>query len=281
MASEADPAPAEYRHPKCYANTRGGCSTKISGEHYLSHGLIRLFSFDDPDFLIGHSNGLGVRRPVQPKAFKANVLCQRHNTALSPADDAAIAFASFLRKIAFQFHAGDGTWESAEAITISGDDLQRWVLKMFLTHAAVGAFQFDGTQVDTPIPEDAIDLLLDRSPWPRTWGLCLHGDASNDMLRMDPFSSDVLTNWWGFVPFLATGNQALVGGVAELSGVGLGLSLFNQGREVGALNDIRHPLRGSVQRPRSLAWVIAGLEKRIDLTWTDCWEHKTLTWTLE
>jgi hypothetical protein len=27
---ESDP---DFRHPKCYANTRGGCSKKISGEH--------------------------------------------------------------------------------------------------------------------------------------------------------------------------------------------------------------------------------------------------------
>ncbi|CAH0311318.1 hypothetical protein SRABI91_04945 [Rhodococcoides fascians] len=208
------------------------------------------------------------------------MLCQKHNTALSPADDAAIAFASFLRGIAVEFHEGKGSWSSSEVTTISGDDLQRWVLKMFLTHAAVGAFQQNGAQVDTPIPEVAIDLLLDRGPWPRTWGLCLHGDPSNDMLRMDPFSVDVLTNWWGFTPFLRTGSQALIGGVVELTGVGLGLSLFNQGREVGALDDIRHPLRGSVQRPGSLAWIVAGVEKRIDLLWTDDWEHKTLTWTM-
>ncbi len=33
--------PDDYKHPKCYANTRGGCSSKISGEHYVSHGLIK------------------------------------------------------------------------------------------------------------------------------------------------------------------------------------------------------------------------------------------------
>jgi hypothetical protein len=41
-----------YRHPKCYANTRGGCSTKISGEHFISHSLIKLYGFDDPTLTI-------------------------------------------------------------------------------------------------------------------------------------------------------------------------------------------------------------------------------------
>lgn len=46
---DTDPS---YVHPKCYANTRGGCSTTISGEHYISHALIRLYTFDDPDVRI-------------------------------------------------------------------------------------------------------------------------------------------------------------------------------------------------------------------------------------
>ncbi|MCQ4120815.1 hypothetical protein [Rhodococcus tibetensis] len=221
-----------------------------------------------------------MRRPVQPKEFKANVLCTTHNQALSPADDAAIAFASFLRGIALKWMGGTGEWGRAESITISGDDLQRWVLKMFLTHAAVGSFKLDGKQVNTPISADAVDLLLNRSQWPETWGLCVHGDPTNDMLKMDPFSVDVLENWWGYFPLLTTWDQTLCGGVAELTGVGLGISLFNQGRDVGALDDPRHPLRGSVQRPRSMSWVVDGVEKKIEFTWTDSWVHRTATWTM-
>jgi hypothetical protein len=39
MTTGPDP---NYRHPKCYANLHGGCSTKISGENYISHSLIKL-----------------------------------------------------------------------------------------------------------------------------------------------------------------------------------------------------------------------------------------------
>jgi hypothetical protein len=43
----------DYRHPKCYANTRGGCSTKISGEHYVALGLIKLYGAASPVLRIG------------------------------------------------------------------------------------------------------------------------------------------------------------------------------------------------------------------------------------
>lgn len=96
--------------PEVLRKTRGGCSTKISGEHYVSHGLIKLYGKNDPGFTIQHKTGKGVGHPIRPKNFKANILCQKHNTALHPADDAALAFATFLRRIALQYDAGAGEW---------------------------------------------------------------------------------------------------------------------------------------------------------------------------
>jgi hypothetical protein len=75
---------------------------------------------------------------VRAQNFKANILCTNHNSALHPADDAALGFAKFLRRIALDYDAGAGDWGDAEEITISGDDMQRWVLKLFLNHAVTG-----------------------------------------------------------------------------------------------------------------------------------------------
>lgn len=153
--------PDDYKHPKCYANTRGGCSSTISGEHYVSHGLIKLYGNNDPLFTVQHKTGKGIGHPVTAKNFKANILCQKHNTALSPADDAALAFATFLRRNALQYDAGAGEWGEAEEITISGDDMQRWVLKLFLNHAVTGHFEEQQDRTVT-FPTEAIDLLLNR-----------------------------------------------------------------------------------------------------------------------
>ena len=122
--------------------------------------------------------GKGVGHPVQPKNFKANILCQTHNSALSPADDAALKIASFLRRIALKYDAGAGEWGAAEEVTISGDDMQRWVLKLFLNHAVTGHFDVQQNH-DVSFPPEAIDLLLDRAAWPSTWGLTVPGDPSN------------------------------------------------------------------------------------------------------
>jgi hypothetical protein len=158
-------APDDYKHPKCYANTRGGCSTKISGEHYVSHGLLKLYGENDPKFTIQHKTGKGIGRPVTAKNFKTNILCQKHNTELRPADDAALEFAMFLRRNALQYDAGAGEWGEAEEITISGDDLQRWALKIFLNHAVTEHFEEQQDRTVTFLTE-AIDRLLNRLPWP-------------------------------------------------------------------------------------------------------------------
>jgi hypothetical protein len=91
-----------------------------------------------------------------------------HNTALHPADDAALAFATFLRRNALQYDAGAGEWGEAEEITISGDDMQRWVLKVFLNHAVTGHFEVQQRK-DVTFPPEAVDILLDRAAWPSTW----------------------------------------------------------------------------------------------------------------
>ena len=271
----------DYRHPKCYANTRGGCSTKISGEHYVSLGLIKLYGGNDPDFTIQHRTGRGVAHAVRPKNFKANILCQEHNTALHTADDAALAFATFLRRIALQYDAGAGVWGGREEITISGDDMQRWVLKLFLNHAVTGHFEVQQRK-DVSFPPEAIDLLLDRADWPSTWGLTVPGELGRTDVRCCPFQTKpvVDSHWWGVAPFIDKDETWIGGGVADLAHVSFGLTLFNPGRGMPGWSNAGNPLRGSLQRPSFIGWELKGIEKRINFSWDYPLHHLGLTYKL-
>lgn len=274
-------APVDYKHPKCYANTYGGCSTKISGEHYVSLGLLKLYGEDDPAFTIQHKTGKGVGHPVQPKEFKANILCRKHNTALHPADDAALAFATFLRRNALQYDAGAGEWGDAEEITVSGDDMQRWVLKVFLNHAVTEHFDVQQGKTVT-FPSEAIDLLLDRAGWPSTWGLTVPGDMTNKDVRCLPFQTkDVVdSHWWDVSPFVHKDETWMGGGIVNLAHVSFGLTLFNPGRDMPGWNNPGNPLRGSMQRPNFISWESSGVEKRINFTWDYPLHHKGIVYKL-
>ena len=167
---------------------------------------------NDPDFTIQHKTGKGVGHPVQPKNFKANILCQRQHGA-KPADDAALAFATFLRRIALQYDAGAGEWGEAEEITISGDDMQRWVLKLFLNHAVTGHFDVQQDKTVT-FPPEAIDLLLDRAAWPSNVGF--DGARRNKGQRRSmlpvPDQEVVNSHWWGVAPFVHKDETWIGGG---------------------------------------------------------------------
>lgn len=266
-----------YQHPRCYANTRGGCSTKISGEHFVSHSLIELY----------HGEGAVLQPSWAPSAsisaarFVANVLCEKHNNGLSAADAAALAFATPLKRIAEEYRGGAGDWGTDEEFVVSGDDFQRWLLKIFLTHAASTRFSRDGEYLATPIIDEAVDLLLDRAAWPRTWGMFVAANTQNQFLRFDPFSDpSVLVDWWGVRPFISHEGTEIRGGIVDVAGIGFGLSLFNNARDVGAGDDPDSPLYGTIQRPSYLAWVVGGVEKRITFTWDNPFEdHKSVTAT--
>ncbi|MGV0797832.1 hypothetical protein ABQF26_12745 [Mycolicibacterium elephantis] len=278
-AHPVDQKESDYRHPKCYANTRGGCSTKISGEHFISESLIELYTFNDPDVKIKHDNGYGIQKFVSPKRFKTNILCEKHNNDLHTADDAALALAKFVREIALNYANGAGDWGEDEEITISGEDFQIWVLKLILNHAVGKAF--NGAKVE--FHPEAVDLLLGRAMWPRNWGLCVAGDLSHEELRFRPFEriEDSTTEWCSFQPLMHIEGW-IGGGIVNFNGIGFGLTLFDPGRDdADTFNaNLHNPLRGSIQRPDFMAWEVGGVTKRVNFEWNDVWEHKTVTYQI-
>lgn len=272
----------DYRHPKCYANLHGGCSTKISGEHYISHSLIKLYTWNDPTITVKHDHGFGVQMGVKPNKFVVNALCTNHNSALSVTDDAALAFATFLRRIAHSFLGGAGEWGRREEIVIAGDDLERWALKLLLNHAAGKAFSANQGQIKSPIPPVAVDFLLGRTTWPFGMGLCVAGDPTNTDIPYDPFtkSEHSTTNFWGARPLLRREDQTLGGGIVELNGVGFGLSLFPITRDYAEVNGVKNPFRGSLERPDYMEWNLDGIGKRVNFTWSGPTEHKHIVYTM-
>lgn len=149
--------------------------------------MIKLYSFDDPDLKIKHDSGYGVREFVSPKKFVANILCEKHNNDLHTADDAALQFATFMRTISLRYRNGAGEWGDDEEITISGDDFSAWVLKLILNHVVGKAFAHQKGEFVSPFPPEAVDVLLGRAMWPRTWGMCVSGDTSNTDLKFMAF----------------------------------------------------------------------------------------------
>lgn len=268
-----------YRHPRCYANMRGGCDPKISGEHYISEGLLKLYGGDKP--MVTPDPAYGMPVSVQGKKFVAKVLCRKHNNDLRSADAAAVNFARPLKELA-ERHWSGGEWGPPETFEVSGADLQRWALKLLITHAVAGKLKRGEQVIPMPVNSKAIDLLLGHREWPRTWGLAIGAPDGNTNLTANPMTRAALTNPWSAIPFADLRTGALCGGIVDLAGVSFAISLFDQG---GADSDNivadypDHPFHRAVRRPSHIGWKRNGVEKRIRFTWNDPWQHTGRTYT--
>lgn len=266
--SEDDP---NYRHPRCYANARGGCSDKISGEHFISHNLIKLYGGERAMVTPSPAYRTG-GRAIPGKIFTAHVLCTRHNNGLTSADAAAKRFAEPLRTIAARF-AETGDFGENESHSVNGPDFQRWVLKLLMTHAAHAVLSKDGERISSSSRPAAVDLLLDRAAWPRTWGMAVGPAFGNTYLTAHPFHANAINDWWAAEPFVDNDGE-LCGGIVHLAGVSFALSLFNQGMDVGYTSMPESPFFDTILRPGSMTWDLDGITKTIEFVWDDGLPHR-------
>jgi hypothetical protein len=117
------------------ANTRD-CSKRIDREHYLSAAVLR--------HLDRRSGGGGIRvrglafadnseRETFPvSALAAKILCNHHNTMLSPLDSAVGRFFGAMEDL-------EAGWtDTGGLLLVNGFDLERWILKLTIGVLATG-----------------------------------------------------------------------------------------------------------------------------------------------
>lgn len=167
----------EGAHSRCYARALGGCSEKISKEHWLTADVMRTLEQHGVTSFTGFA--FDPDRPVKPTNIKAKVLCSNHNSALSPLDKVAGSFFAFLLE------------PTPSGVRLfSGHDIQRWLLKIICGMSAARAASKDRDNSAVIDPDSLwIRVLFGRDvdlPDPRT-GLYLamaEGDAANTAAKI-------------------------------------------------------------------------------------------------
>ncbi len=152
-----------FSHPKCYARSLNDCSKTISGEHYISEGILKQY---DGKILV---YGLGQNgREASPNSLTVNVLCTKHNSYLSDFDSEAIKLFSTIEKFDKDIDVPDGTYKYQE---IDGRKLERWILKASYALAESGSFQKDNQKMSVNIKEVFLEVLFQGQPFPKLCGL--------------------------------------------------------------------------------------------------------------
>lgn len=157
-----------YEHPNCYARVLRDCGTKISREHFISESvLLELGS----KFRVTHE-GMGWDEKLLPtNALASNVLCDRHNSALSPLDDVGLAFVRMLRR---GVRHSAGVQRARGRGILNGIDVERWLLKTLCGFTALDK---------EAVPAQWVQMLYGRAPIERPAGLRMNievGDVNAD-----------------------------------------------------------------------------------------------------
>jgi hypothetical protein len=175
---------------KCYMKELGSCDGLLSGEHLISESVILVLKADG-DFSVAGLPWLpeGGAKIVGPKSLTANCLCQKHNSALSPLDDAARYFFSAL-KLCLDREAEDRRY------LVSGHDLERWLLKTIKAFAVSGNLARGQQRLSGAFASDihVLEMLDDPTSWPEGAGLyCVMraGDTTynHNRLQLAPYTN--------------------------------------------------------------------------------------------
>jgi len=133
------PGAPEATNVKCYASAYGGCSAKITREHYFTRSVLAQLDGLEVRGLPGRP--LDTPTTVGIQALTAKVLCEVHNPALSALDSVGARFFEVFRA------AGKGLPTQPTFDLLNGHDVERWLLKVMLGFGASGAAPDEGRRV--------------------------------------------------------------------------------------------------------------------------------------
>jgi hypothetical protein len=178
---------------KCWAESLGNCSDTLSGEHIISKGLFLndMVMVQGLDWCKEEPKAIGINNLTK------NILCRRHNTALSPVDEAAIAafkvFRESVRLTNVREKMKERRW-AVEHLEIDGIGLERWFLKT-LINVAVGRGQKIGPKSITPgePSPDLVEIAYGRRRFAHNGGVYNSGEVgeridSEDRVNVITFS---------------------------------------------------------------------------------------------
>lgn len=152
-----------HSHPRCYASASTDCSAKLSNEHALGQEVLNI-----PGDLLtvkGMAWQKGETSELRAKALGAKILCDRHNSALSPLDAMAADLFRTLR--CFQREK----YPDAHLFALfDGRSVERWVLKMLWGLTFSGQIGKAGVAISPPA-DDLLPVLFRGAEMPKGWGL--------------------------------------------------------------------------------------------------------------
>jgi hypothetical protein len=239
-------------HAKCYLRELNSCSSKITGEHFISHAALRVLAEEKIDVSGFPWMKEGESRIMTFGSLTTNRLCSAHNHALSPLDAVAGRFFQAIKDCGTTV-AGQG-----KRYLFSGHDIERWLLKTLAGLAASRNLANKKERLEAGFVE-AINvpaMLENPTLWTRPVGLYFGGHMGQVIQRRDLFH---------FAP-LSTFDTNKIAGITTIL-QGFDFTMF------AAVPPIETPLHKALHRPGGLVFNYERVKHVIELSWDDDIEH--------
>lgn len=177
----------------CWARAIGGCGTKLSREHYVSQSL---WDGDNID-VIGFPWCKEAPKRIGLASLTAKILCDVHNSSLSPLDAAAgEAFATLRRVVAFTKKPKKKSKDrKGVRFQINGPLLERWFLKtaigIFHVQKVDEVWRYDRAPLAAP-SATIVEWVTGKIPIPAPLGLYMAANVGGDLQFQDSFEGGPL-----------------------------------------------------------------------------------------
>lgn len=249
--------PAASTVERCYMKELGSCIGPISGEHLISESVIEVLQ-GDGGFSISGVPWLdkGEEKILGAQSLRANCLCTKHNSALSPIDSAARHFFASLKNY-LEVDAGE-----PRMALVSGHDIEVWLLKTAKALAVSGNLARGNEKLSGVFTQDRmlVTMLDDPAAWPDGAGLyCLMSEG------------DMIVNHSRFqlVPWL---NEA-----EEIVALQVGILGFMFLLLLEKLDTEKYPLLATAKyRPSRIEIRHPASESWVSMSWQDKRNHDDL-----
>ncbi len=231
----------------CYASALGDCAGVITGEHYISRGVLDLISYNDSNPGIAVLNGpRWQNKAIAIDSLVANILCEHHNGLLSPLDSTAKQMFEAVQHVRSRAVSGLHI-----AISKDGHYFERWLLKMLCGVMASGnSFRDDRRLTKQPPSITFLRVLFGMEPFSDGCGFYF---TSNSILGPVPAGQD-----FGFAPLSRNGEH--IGFVMSMTNLGFYLAMRSQDTSCEGL------LKGAVYRPSFLQFTNASTNNQAKIT---------------
>jgi hypothetical protein len=190
----------------------------LTDEHWLSKGVLRAASDGQALRLLGLSWAPDREVKLHPPSLAKKVLCRRHNNALSRLDSSALQIFNALRRYQQSLvnQVGPG---SSEFFLASGEELERWLLKVLWGATAAEVIASAGKPVSrlrSGVDRAGLaEYLFRDGSLPDEWGFHVIGHPNTSVRAQSEISVSLQTDVDGGV----------VLGTADMGVISFGFSL--------------------------------------------------------